>query len=189
MTYHALTRPTGIVAGFLAALICRRAPDQVIADRNCPSGVYMNRWVLWSSGFSWRFWLKQDRMSDASRWGARLLLHEVLRADADARPHNHPWDWAFALVISGGYLEVRLTDLCGVRLATTWRWPWRLYRLSGTDFHRISHLSQRASWSLFLHGPRRHGWGFVEAEPPKDGSENWGARFEPFVPDSHTPTP
>ncbi|WP_461495014.1 hypothetical protein [Pyruvatibacter sp.] len=189
MTYHAQTRPAGLIARCLTAIVCRRAPDQVIADAACPSGVYVNRWVLWSSGFNWRFWRKQDRMGAASRHGARLLLHEVLRADADMRPHNHPWDWAFALVISGGYAEVRLTDFCGVRLATTWRWPWRLYRLSGTDFHRISGLRERASWSLFLHGPRRHGWGFIEALPPEDGSDCWGARFDPFEPDSHPPTP
>lgn len=206
MTYHAHTRPAGLLARLLTSIVCRRAPDQVIAaddGRQCQrtadasGGVYVNRWVLWSSGFNWRFWRAsfwrqsvgqgQNRMSDASRHGARLLLHEVLRPDADMRPHNHPWDWAFALVISGGYMEVRLTDFCGVRIASRWRWPWRPYRLSGTDFHRISNLHQRASWSLFLHGPRRHGWGFVEAAPAEDGSDNWGARFAPFVADMPAP--
>lgn len=204
MTYHAHTLPSGRIARLIARIVCRRAPDEVIRDEGRivrvksaalwpssvleeglhirvppPGGIYMNRWVLWSSGGS-----RKDRMSDKARRGARLLLHEVLRADADPRPHNHPWRWAVALVISGGYCEVRMTDFRGVRLARTWRWPWRPYLMTGTSFHRIDTLKERASWSLFLHGPRRHGWGFVEAVPDdRSGSADWGARFSPFVAD------
>lgn len=157
------TRPAGPVARAIVALVTWRRPDQVVRDEGReaaaqPGGVYLNRWVI------------LGRNPD----GARLLLHEILRPDADPRLHNHPWRWAVALVISGGYAELRLTDFAGARHGLTWRRPWRVYRLTGKDFHRIADLKERASWSLFLHGPRRQRWGFLAP---------WGERravFEMF---------
>lgn len=173
MSGFAHTRPDGLLARAIVRAVARRAPDQVVADEGREAalgkggqssasgsgGVYLNRWVIWGRDPN----------------GARLLLHEILRPDADMRLHNHPWRWAVALVISGGYAELRLTDFAGARHVLTWRWPWRIYRLTGTDFHRIAHLKGRASWSLFLHGPRRQRWGFLAP----DGET--GAVFDMFA--------
>ena len=40
--------------------------------------------------------------------GGAVYLHHYLRADPDRGPHDHPWNWAIALPLAGGYVEERM---------------------------------------------------------------------------------
>ena len=101
----------------------------------------------------------------APRWlgGWTAYIHHYLRSDPDRGPHDHPWNWAVAWQLAGGYDEERLTgfDPQGFRLRYVRRPAGRPYRLTGSDFHRVVARSGQTSWSLFIHGPRAKTWGFL----------------------------
>lgn len=93
-------------------------------------------------------------------WRERLpgvFLHCFLRGDYDRELHNHPWDWALSVILSGGYAEERLVD--GSRVSRRARLPLTLNLIRANDFHRVE-LFDRHCWSLFIAGPRRQHWGF-----------------------------
>jgi hypothetical protein len=107
--------------------------------------------------------------------GWHAYLHRFVDSDPDRGLHDHPWDRAVSLVLAGGYDEIRpLAGDPDLTCTRTLR-PWRLNRLSGSDFHRVVLRSGRPAWTLFLHGPRVKGWGFVQhgAYRPmaRDGAE------------------
>lgn len=106
--------------------------------------------------------------------GWHAYLHRFVDSDPDRGLHDHPWDRALSLVLVGGYDEVRGaadgTSTCRfVR-------PWRINRLRGGDFHRVVLRAGRPAWTLFAHGPRTKGWGFlrngVYRPMARDGSES-----------------
>lgn len=91
-------------------------------------------------------------------------LHHYLRSDPDAGLHDHPWPWAVALPLAGGYREQRLTGLPlgQLGIVTRRRPPFLPYRLDGHDFHRVVVAAGRTSWSLFFVGrARAKPWGFL----------------------------
>ncbi|MBI3453992.1 MAG: hypothetical protein HY057_14385 [Rhodospirillales bacterium] len=94
--------------------------------------------------------------------GGAAYLHHYLRSDPDRGPHDHPWNWAVAVPLAGGYVEERLAGFNrqGTRLRCRRRRVFLPYRLTGADFHRVI-CPDNTNWSLFVHGPRRKGWGFV----------------------------
>lgn len=93
--------------------------------------------------------------------GWHVYLHRFVDSDPDRGLHDHPWDRALSLVLVAGYDEMR--GNAGTA-ETTRRFvgPWRLNRLRGDDFHRVVLRGGRPAWTLFLHGPRAKGWGFVQ---------------------------
>lgn len=112
--------------------------------------------------------------------GVRPYLHRFHRADADRFPHNHPWAWAFSLILCGSYDEERidadgvdslrlLRAACGgidsgtrdYTLFSTRRVVRWFNFLRDTDYHRVEKLNGDV-WTLFVTGPR-HGddWGFL----------------------------
>ncbi len=93
--------------------------------------------------------------------GWHLYLHRFVASDPDRGLHDHPWGRAVSLVLSGGYDEIRLSDRAAGITETRWLGPGRLNRLRGEDFHRVSLRKGRPAWTLFLHGPRVKGWGFL----------------------------
>jgi hypothetical protein len=121
-------------------------------------------------------YLRRYYVAGLDRLGLRgwhAYLHRFVDSDPDRGLHDHPWDRAVSLVLSGGYDELRLcgvpaavADSAGDMLAAEPRVsrrhvrPFRLNRLRGTDYHRIVLRGGRPAWTLFLHGPRVKGWGF-----------------------------
>jgi hypothetical protein len=98
-------------------------------------------------------------------FGMRVYLHRFVASDPDRGLHDHPWRWAFSLILAGWYIEQR-RDGNHVR-----RW---LNLLSGDTFHRVvKPEGARDIWTLFVHGGRIKTWGFLRAI---DG----GAVFEPY---------
>lgn len=103
-----------------------------------------------------RYWL--------GRWrGVTAYLHRFVARDADEWVHDHPWGWSLAIVLTGGYLEERLTwfdPQHGWRKRFRWVRAGRLNLIRARDFHRILEAHPE-TWTLFIHGPRVKGWGFL----------------------------
>ncbi|HEB92340.1 MAG TPA: hypothetical protein ENI94_02520 [Gammaproteobacteria bacterium] len=104
-----------------------------------------------------RYWLGRV-------FGVTAYLHRFVARDADDWVHDHPWGWSVAIVLTGRYQEERLKWFDP---AVGWTSVFRVLRagriniIRGQDFHRITDC-QPETWTLFIHGPRRKGWGFLE---------------------------
>lgn len=89
-----------------------------------------------------------------------LYLHHYLRSDPDAGLHDHPWPWAVALPLCGGYREERALGPMWQRVYR--RLPGLAYFLRGYDFHRVVVAPGATSWSLFATGANGFkAWGFL----------------------------
>jgi hypothetical protein len=91
-------------------------------------------------------------------WLPCLYLHKICTEDPSPELHDHPWSWAFSLILAGGYIEERLV----VGVVQT------LLVLAGTvniirpsTMHRIAAPLGDAAWTLFVTGPRVCSWGFL----------------------------
>jgi hypothetical protein len=93
--------------------------------------------------------------------GLGLYLHHFHRSDRAFALHNHPWRWAYAFILAGGYREERREADDTVRTLT--RRPGSLVRIRDLDFHRVD-LIAKDSWSLFLAGPKVANWGFWDRD-------------------------
>ena len=112
-----------------------------------------------------------ERYYVAGLFGWHLYLHRFVDSDPDRGLHDHPWRRAASLVLSGGYDELRLVqrpgpgaDEAGVttpHIRKRCVRPWRLNLLRGSDYHRVVLRDGRPAWTLFVHGPRVKGWGFL----------------------------
>jgi len=126
--------------------------------------------------------------------GVTFYLHRFLSGDRERHLHNHPWGWARALVLAGGYDEEVVHDLataapdgCVTRPRRIRLWN----RVNGNHFHRIANAAP-GTWTLFFHGPRSvvhvpdghgprlKGWGFLNVypglvafEPFRSGDPQW----------------
>ena len=120
-------------------------------------------------------YLERYYLSGLGGW--HLYLHRFIASDPDRGLHDHPWRRAFSLILSGGYNEVRrLVTPTGTRVVTRWRRPGTINRLAGDDFHRVLIESGGQAWTLFCHGPRIKGWGFLSegqyTPVARDGSDS-----------------
>jgi hypothetical protein len=88
--------------------------------------------------------------------GLNVYLHRFHRSDDDLELHNHPWAWAFSLILAGGYREERRW---GNAVVTQVFKPGSLNIVHHDTFHRIE-LLDGDSWSLFVAGPKANSWGF-----------------------------
>jgi hypothetical protein len=108
-------------------------------------------------------------------FGWHAYLHRFADSDPDRGLHDHPWNRAVSLVLTGGYDELRPAGADLARAAVRAVRPWRLNFLRGEDFHRVVLRSGAPAWTLFLHGPRVKGWGFMQQGEyrvmAKDGSD------------------
>jgi hypothetical protein len=93
--------------------------------------------------------------------GWHAYLHRFVDSDPDRGLHDHPWGRALSLVLAGGYDEMRFADAAGETTRVRRVRPWRLNLLRGDDYHRVVLADGRPAWTLFLHGPRVKGWGFL----------------------------
>lgn len=92
-------------------------------------------------------------------------LHHYLRSDPDGGLHDHPWNWAVAWPLCGGYVEERFAGLGGGRFGVRFinRRPGIPYKLTGDDFHRLILNGAETSWSLFWTGATVKDWGFLDS--------------------------
>lgn len=98
-------------------------------------------------------------------FGWHSYLHRFVASDPDRGLHDHPWNRAVSLILSGGYDEVRqiVSEDAegGGKQVTARHRPWTFNFLRGNDFHRVLMRPGEYAWTLFCHGPRVKGWGFV----------------------------
>lgn len=99
-----------------------------------------------------------------SLFGWRAYIHRFLASDPDRGLHDHPWGRSVSLMLAGGYFEQRILphEFCGVRLVgLRLLSPGGFNVIRGDDFHRILLGPGQEAWTLFVHGPRVKGWGFL----------------------------
>lgn len=151
---------------------------RVIKDR---SGVseYLSRWYILGKPIQGQEAFDEDGNPRPEVQMPRLGLyvHRFHRSDQDLALHNHPWKWALAIVLAGGYSEERRV--------TEWQpGPWEDRPASGggcefktqyvvrravlplslnwithDTFHRVD-LYEQDAWSVFIAGPRVSNWSF-----------------------------
>lgn len=106
-----------------------------------------------------------------------VYLHCFLRSDADRELHSHPWRWALAILLAGGYHEQRraATTDPATGLSRVSERLRRAFPLAGCfnvlredDYHRVELLkdpsgAEKRCWTLFIAGPRVRQWGFWDA--------------------------
>jgi len=111
-----------------------RLPCRIISDDGTP---YLERYYV------------------CTVFGVRVYLHRFVGSDPDRGLHDHPWPWAFSLVLSGWYIE----ELRRASKFRTVRW---INFLTGDTFHRvILPHGRRDTWTLFAHRAKVvKEWGF-----------------------------
>lgn len=87
----------------------------------------------------------------------RVRLHHFHRGDEDLELHSHPWSWAFALILKGGYWEERLI---GNKLQISRLGAGDFNLLLSDTFHRV--LKADGTWTLFIAGPEVDTWYFMD---------------------------
>ncbi|MBK9427230.1 MAG: hypothetical protein IPN63_07550 [Gammaproteobacteria bacterium] len=108
-------------------------------------------------------------------WGGyRAYLHRYDSADGERWLHDHPFS-GLSIILSGGYVEEVLSHL-GAEPRRFWR-RW-INWIPARKLHRISRVLP-GTWTLFVHGPHRHKWGFLEPVETEDGSLSY-LYFNPF---------
>jgi hypothetical protein len=98
-------------------------------------------------------------------FGIRVYLHRFVGSDPERGLHDHPWRWAFSLVLSGWYIEHRRDGRRIRRIGNL---------LSGDTFHRVVlPEGMRECWTLFVHSaPDVKRWGFLSPSENID-AEVW----------------
>ncbi len=98
-------------------------------------------------------------------FGYQVYLHRFVASDPGRGLHNHPWQRAMSLVLSGHYEETRMTNAKHENIlikrqlgAGSFNW------IKGNIFHRINLPAGSECWTLFLHSPSAKSWGFLRHE-------------------------
>jgi len=108
-----------------------------------------------------------------------VFLHHFYRSDHDRDLHNHPWDWSFSLVLTGGYYEERVEQKGlsigngsifihheGIKVREV-KAP-GINRLTGGSFHRVILKDlKNGAWTIFVPGKVTKGWGFMDRDTGK----------------------
>lgn len=98
--------------------------------------------------------------------GLTVYLHRFVGGDVDRWVHDHPWRFAIAILLTGGYLEERVRSLApgGWRAVTRSIQGWRRINvILARDFHRIA-IARPDTWTLFVCTKRVKDWGFLEQD-------------------------
>jgi hypothetical protein len=96
-------------------------------------------------------------------FGYRVYLHRFVASDPGRGLHNHPWNHAMSLVLSGQYEEIRMTDARQQnnlikRKISAGACNW----IDGQIFHRINLSENDECWTLFIHSRSAQSWGFLQ---------------------------
>ena len=102
-------------------------------------------------------------LKDRKHFPFNVFLHKFLKSDPDD-VHDHPWPYT-TLILKGGYWEwVPQFTAEGKRTGEIahWRRPGHFRTCSATSFHRIELDPAVECWTLFMPGPQRREWGFLQ---------------------------
>lgn len=96
-------------------------------------------------------------------FGWTVYLHRFVGSDPARGLHDHPWDRAYSLVLSGRYYE---------QTRSGWRLVRWFNRLTGDTFHRVVLMDGMPHvWTLFCHGAYTKRWGFMKPIDTVAGEE------------------
>jgi len=147
-------------------------PPRVIYSRD-GSSPYLSRWYLQGgprskTGGDSLYDPAGNLLPDVSYNAPfSVMLHKFHRSDEDQELHSHPWRFAWAIILAGGYVEERRGNY--VRRSvfsqyyhevkrTTYK-PGDIVKLYNDTYHRVD-LLEEDSWSLFIAGIRADSWSF-----------------------------
>ncbi len=123
--------------------------------------------------------------------GIGIYLHRFVASDPDRGLHDHPWSWAFSYVLAGFYLERRLRasdmDSGAMTIVDGFRRAGRFNFIRGDDFHRVLLPRNSEAWTIFIHGRRIKGWGFVRLATDPDLIGEFFEEYQPYVLDRQWP--
>lgn len=126
-------------------LFCKRI-DITIKDKTTgQEDLYLRRWVLLRTP-----WFQ-------------VMLHKIIRADADADMHDHPWSFK-SFILKGGYIEqspLWSDDSLVPSSQFHWKRPLSWAGRNEFSFHRIAHLPAGPAWTLVFTGPKKKAWSFL----------------------------
>jgi len=98
--------------------------------------------------------------------GITAYIHRFVASDPDRNLHDHPWGWGFSIILQGQYQERYLKEHQEVTRIIKW-FNW----IPGYRYHRVEVTDKsKPVWTLFIHGPRVKGWGFMEPGITNDGN-------------------
>lgn len=130
-----------MIARFLRWLSSKLERREICAE---DGKLYLERFKLFG-------WMPGSKRS----YPFSVYLHRFHLPDQDDAMHNHPWRWAFSIILTGCYLEQREYD------APRWcRSAGSVVFLSDKTFHRVDRLFGE-TWTLFVVGPKTGSWGFL----------------------------
>jgi hypothetical protein len=129
------------------------AAPRTIMDRDGGSP-YLSRWYL--IGAQPEVNRHGNPVGRVRKSPIQVLLHRFHRGDHDGELHSHPWAWAIAIVLAGGYVEDRRV---GDRVITRRCGPGTINVIRADDYHRVD-LIGAESWSIFITGPKATTWFF-----------------------------
>lgn len=95
-----------------------------------------------------------ERYYVGALFGLRAYIHRFVASDPDRGIHSHPWQRSLSFVLVGGYKEIRINGERRLR-------PGQINYIRGDDFHRVILEKNTEAWTLFIHGKRVKGWGFL----------------------------
>lgn len=141
----------------LRAFASTLTPDIAQAISDALVGVPRNdhAWTYTIRGFDGSDYITRTLLPRLA--GLRPLIHRIHREDADPYMHNHPWQTARFVILSGGYSEERKLGN-----STQYRFlrPGDINELNAETFHRVGHVEPN-TWTLGLVGERVQDWGFL----------------------------
>lgn len=105
-----------------------------------------------------------DRYFVGRRFGCTVYLHHFKGGDTAEVPHDHPWRWSFALILTGSYKELVVKNLDsadGFNSRKRWMSAGRINLIGPRTIHAIETVHPD-TWTLFVHGQVIRRWGFYE---------------------------
>lgn len=107
-------------------------------------------------------YLSRFRVCDFGRDRFRVFLHKFHRGDEDRELHNHPWAWAYSLILTDGYIEERKVG--HDHLLLSWKGPGHINTIYPDTFHRVHLPGKARPWTIIISGPIVGRWGFLNTE-------------------------
>lgn len=109
----------------------------------------------------------EDGSTGDAKWSflPSIRLHQIMLADDDEHPHDHPWD-ARTIILLGMYIEERLRKIQhwsfeenGIEQIT--RRAGDTATVKFNEYHRITFVPKEGVYTLFFTWKYMGGWGFL----------------------------
>ncbi len=116
--------------------------------------------------------------------GQFAYLHRFVNGDGDRYIHDHPWDFASSLILTGSYTEFRREGIHAPEQELIWL-PGEVNEIQGDTLHRIEE-TEPETWTLFIHTAWVRDWGFLNdagemirnQDEPDGANRYWWTRPE-----------